>query len=47
MLVVRVSAPHMPWAWKVNVPVAAPAVAETVRVLVALPLAGGVTEAGL
>jgi hypothetical protein len=44
---VRVNAPLTPCAVKLNVPVAASAAAETVRLDVALPFAGGVTEAGL
>ena len=47
MLAVRVSAPETPWAWNENVPTAADVEADTVSVLVPLPLAGGVTEAGL
>src|SRR5918999_1698435 len=46
-LVLRVVAPLVPCAWMVKVPVAAVAVAVTVNVLLAVPLAGGVTEAGL
>jgi hypothetical protein len=39
--------PLVPWTWTGNVPVAVDADTATVRLLVALPLAGGVTEAGL
>src|SRR5688572_9071083 len=44
---VRVSAPLTPWAVNPKVPVVAPALADTVSVLLVLPLAGGVTVAGL
>ena len=43
---VRVSAPLMPWHLKLEVPVVAPALAETVSVLLVLPFAGGVTGTG-
>src|SRR5687768_7495800 len=47
MLADRVFAPLVPWAWMVKLPVVAPAVAAMVRVVLAVPFAGGVTEAGL
>jgi hypothetical protein len=43
----RVVLPLTPWAWNVEVPVAAEPETATVSVLFTLPFAGGVTEAGL
>src|SRR5687767_14341318 len=45
-LAVRTVAPLVPWAWMANVPVAAVAAAEMVRLLPTLPFAGGVTGLG-
>ena len=42
-----VVAPLVPWAWMVEVPVAAEPDTETVSVLLTAPLAGGVTGFGL